>query len=124
MYEVFKSGTGRWSQVDGIKICGKTGTSENFVVLDGIKKQLEDHSILVAFAPKENPKIAMAVFVENGGYGSTYAAPITSLIIEKYINGKISNKNKLREKNMLTKSLEPIYSQRYEKPVDFETGTK
>ena len=78
MHEVFKSGTGKWSQVKDIEICGKTGTAENFAIIDGIKVQLPDHSILVAFAPKENPKIALAIFVENGGYGSTIAAPITS----------------------------------------------
>jgi len=110
MHEVFKTGTGRWSQVNGIEICGKTGTSENFVRINGYKQQLVDHSILVAFAPKENPKIALAVFVENGGYGSTIAAPITSLIIEKYLNGSISEENKQREKTILNMSLQDIYN--------------
>ncbi len=93
MYDVFKGGTGRFSQVEGIEICGKTGTSENYKRVDGKRIKLEDHSILIAFAPKENPKIALAVFVENGGFGSTIAAPITSLLIEKYINGKVLRKN-------------------------------
>ncbi len=115
MHEVFKSGTGKWSQVKGIEICGKTGTAENFIIIDGVKKQLDDHSILVAFAPKDNPKIALAVFVENGGYGSTIAAPITSLLVEKYINGKISKRNKYREKSMLNKSLQDIYDIQFKK---------
>ncbi|WP_439130319.1 penicillin-binding protein 2 [Polaribacter sp.] len=115
MHEVFKSGTGKWSQVKGIEICGKTGTAENFIIVDGVKKQLDDHSILVAFAPKDNPKIALAVFVENGGYGSTIAAPITSLLVEKYINGKISKRNKYRELNMLNKSLQDIYDIQFKK---------
>tara|TARA_R110002126_G_scaffold77796_3_gene193998 strand:+ start:65810 stop:67696 length:1887 start_codon:yes stop_codon:yes gene_type:complete len=124
MHEVFKTGTGRWSQVKGIQICGKTGTSENFIVIDGIKKQLDDHSILVAFAPKDNPKIALAVFVENGGYGSTIAAPITSLLVEQYINGKISPRNKYRELNMLNKSLQEIYDIQQVKPQEIASGTK
>ena len=121
MHEVFKSGTGKWSQIKGIEICGKTGTAENFTRVNGFKEQLDDHSILIAFAPKENPKIALAVFVENGGYGSTIAAPITSLIIEKYINGEISPANKYREQQMLNLSLEEVYKKAIPKPEDFET---
>ena len=111
MHEVFKTGTGKWSQVNGIEICGKTGTVENFANINGKKTQLKDHSILIAFAPKKNPKIALAIFVENGGYGSTIAAPISSLLIEKYINGSISKANKNREQRMLNLSLEKTYSQ-------------
>jgi penicillin-binding protein 2 len=111
MHEVFKTGTGKWSQVNGIEICGKTGTVENFANINGKKTQLKDHSILIAFAPKKNPKIALAIFVENGGYGSTIAAPISSLLIEKYISGSISKANKNREQRMLNLSLEKTYSQ-------------
>jgi len=111
MHEVFKTGTGKWSQVNGIEICGKTGTVENFANINGKKTQLKDHSILIAFAPKKNPKIALAIFVENGGYGSTIAAPISSLLIEKYISGGISKANKNREQRMLNLSLEKTYSQ-------------
>lgn len=121
MHEVFKTGTGKWSQIKGIEICGKTGTAENFTLVNGFKEQLEDHSILVAFAPKENPKIALAVFVENGGYGSTIAAPITSLIIEKYIKGEISHLHKYREQQMLSLSLEDVYKKAIPKPEDLET---
>ena len=109
MYEVFKTGTGKWSQVKGIEICGKTGTSENYTIVNGKRIKLEDHSILVAFAPKDNPKIAIAIFVENGGYGSTIAAPITSLMIEKYLNGTISEATKYRERNMLNITLQKEY---------------
>ena len=124
MHEVFKTGTGRWSQVKGIDICGKTGTAENFAKINGKKIQLPDHSILVAFAPKENPKIALAIFVENGGYGSTIAAPITSLLIEKYLNGEISEGNLYRENQMLALSLQDIYDKQLEKPEEFASGTK
>lgn len=124
MHEVFKTGTGRWSQVEGIDICGKTGTAENFAKIDEQKVQLPDHSILVAFAPKDNPRIALAIFVENGGYGSTIAAPITSLLIEKYLNGAISERNTYREKQMLALSLQDIYDKQLEKPEEFASGTK
>ena len=110
MYEVFKTGTGKWSQVKGIEICGKTGTSENYTVVSGKRIKLEDHSILVAFAPKDNPKIAIAIFVENGGYGSRIAAPITSLMIEKYLNGEISEATMHRETSMLNISLQEEYN--------------
>jgi len=124
MHEVFKTGTGKWSQVKGIPICGKTGTAENFIRKEGKVIQLQDHSILVAFAPKDNPKIALAVFVENGGYGSTIAAPITSLIVEKYINGFISKANKYREQNMLNLSLQNIYDLQLTNPEEFASRTK
>lgn len=124
MHEVFKTGTGKWSQVKGIEICGKTGTSENFAKIDGQKMQLPDHSILVAFAPKENPKIALAIFVENGGYGSTIAAPITSLLIEKYLKGTISKAYKYREQHILNLSLQDIYEKLHQKPEEIASGTK
>ncbi len=77
-------GTAYWSRIQGITVCGKTGTVQN--------PHGENHSVFFAFAPKENPVIAIAVYIENAGYGSVWAAPTANLIIEKYINGKISNK--------------------------------
>jgi len=79
---VVKSGTATRAYLHGTNICGKTGTAEN---PHGV-----DHSIFIAFAPKENPKIAISVYVENAGYGGTWAAPIASLMIEKYLNDSIS----------------------------------
>lgn len=117
MYEVFESGTSKWTKVEGVEIAGKTGTAENFTIINGVRKQLDDHSILIAFAPKENPKIAIAVFVENGGYGSTIAAPITSLLIEKYLKKKISKNRKWVEERMINLSLENIYNQKIIKPI-------
>ncbi|MFQ3296268.1 MAG: penicillin-binding protein 2 [Polaribacter sp.] len=124
MFEVFKTGTGRLNQVKGIEICGKTGTSENYTVVNGERIKLEDHSILVAFAPKDNPKIAIAIFVENGGYGSTIAAPITSLMIEKYLNGKISKATKYREDRMLNISLQTEYDKLIPKKEELAAGRK
>ena len=76
-------GTGQNAMISGIEICGKTGTAQN--------PHGEDHSIFIAFAPKTDPKIAIAVYVENGGWGATWAVPIGSLIIEKYLNNSITN---------------------------------
>lgn len=83
MEAVVKSGTGRMANLEhlGITVCGKTGTAEN---------RGEDHAVFVAFAPKENPKIAIAVYVENAGFGGSSAAPIARLMIEKYLTGTIS----------------------------------
>ncbi len=120
MREVFKSGTASWTNIKGIEIVGKTGTAENFMRKDRKRYQLPDHSILVAFAPKENPKIALAVFIENGGYGSTIAAPITSLMIEKYLTGKV--KRKWIQERMLETDLYPIYNLVHSNPEEVETG--
>lgn len=87
MFNVFEKGTAQGSRVRGLEICGKTGTAENFTSVNGEKVQFEDHSVFIAFAPKDNPKIAIAVFVENGYWGSRWAGPIATLMIEKYLNG-------------------------------------
>jgi len=91
----------------GIEICGKTGTAENFAKINGKRVKLQDHSIFVAFAPKDNPKIAIAVFVENGYWGARWAGPITTLMIEKYLNKKITRID--FEKRMLNGSLKAQY---------------
>ena len=110
MINVVEKGTATNSIIRNIKIAGKTGTAENFVKINGIKKQLTDHSIFIGFAPANDPKIAVCVFIENGYWGSRWAAPISSLIIEKYINGEI-------ERNWLEKYiLEGDLSAEYLKP--------
>ena len=70
MQKVVERGTARIARIKGIEVCGKTGTAENFTRIDGKRMQLTDHSIFVAFAPKENPQIALAVFIENGYWGA------------------------------------------------------
>lgn len=86
-------GTSRAAQLREIEVCGKTGTSEN--------PHGKDHSVFYAFAPRENPKIAIAVFIENGGWGATYAAPIASLIMERYLKGEIDPGRLWMEEKML-----------------------
>ena len=112
MLNVFEIGTARGSKISDIQICGKTGTAENFKRINGERIQFTDHSIFIAFAPKDNPKIAIAVFVENGYWGSRWAAPIASLMIEKYIKGDISRD--WIEKRMLEGSLEDEYNKQLE----------
>ncbi|WP_439881183.1 penicillin-binding protein 2 [Pontibacter sp. MBLB2868] len=87
MAQVVSSGTGRNASLEklGIAVCGKTGTAEN--------PQGKDHAVFVAFAPRENPKIAIAVYVENAGFGAQSAAPIAGLMIEKYLTDSVSRKS-------------------------------
>ena len=88
MQEVVESaeGTGIQAQVPGITVCGKTGT-----VQDGDR---ETHSVFMAFAPKDNPRIALSVYVENAGSGGDWAAPIASLMMEQFLNGSVTQKEK------------------------------
>lgn len=89
--------TGRIAAVEGLDICGKTGTAEN--------PHGDEHAVFVSFAPRENPKIAIAVYLENAGFGGTWAAPVASLMIEKYLNGEISPNRKYLEERMMNANL-------------------
>ncbi|MBD0832855.1 penicillin-binding protein 2 [Aestuariibaculum sediminum] len=111
MLQVYKQGTASALQVKDIEICGKTGTVENFIKIDSVRTQLTDHSIFVAFAPKDNPKIALAVFVENGYWGSRFAGRVASLLIEKHIKGTITRTD--LEDWLLKHTLEPEYAKPY-----------
>lgn len=90
-------GTASIAAVPGLEICGKTGTAQN--------PRGDDNSVFICFAPKDDPKIAVAAYVENGGFGATWAAPIASLLVEKYLNGEISEQRKALEKKMLESDL-------------------
>ncbi len=85
MYQVVEAGTAHYYKMDSIPICGKTGTAQN--------PHGKDHSIFIAFAPKDNPKIAISVIVENAGFGATWAAPVAFLMIEKYLMQEIKRKD-------------------------------
>ena len=97
MLDVFEAeyGTARWYKLDSIKQCGKTGTVQN--------PHGDDHSIFIAFPPMDNPQIAISVIVENSGFGSKWAAPIASLLIEKYLSGE--PQRKALEKRMMDGNL-------------------
>ncbi|HUR65165.1 MAG TPA: penicillin-binding transpeptidase domain-containing protein, partial [Chitinophagaceae bacterium] len=104
MQGVMESGTGRGSKVEGINICGKTGTVENYY--RGVKQP--NHSFFAAFAPREDPKIAIMCVVENSGrFGGTYAAPIATMMIEKYLHDTISTQHKARAEAISKTNLIP-----------------
>ena len=88
-------GTARLAHVDGLDICGKTGTAQN--------PHGKDNAVFICFAPKDNPRIAIAAYIENAGFGGSWAAPIASLMIEKYLTGEISRPD--LEKRMKETSL-------------------
>ena len=90
-------GTASIAAVPGLDICGKTGTAQN--------PRGADNSVFICFAPKENPKIAVAAYIENGGFGATWACPIASLLVEKYLNGTIDEKRKPLEQRDLDGNL-------------------
>lgn len=92
-YAVTK-GTCVGAEIPGLNVCGKTGTAEN---------RGDDHSVFLGFAPMKKPKIAISVYVENGGFGKDYAVPIGALMIEKYINGELSEESKEKAKAMSKK---------------------
>ena len=105
MQDVVESGTAIGAKIDGITICAKTGTAENKAVVNGEVIKMPNHSMFVAFAPRENPKIAIAVAVENSGFGATWAAPIASLLIEKYLKDSVTYKRKAVEDKMVNAHL-------------------
>lgn len=103
MRQVVTDGTARIAQYGEETVCGKTGTAQN--------PHGDDHSIFTGFAPLDNPGIAVVCIIENGGYGSRYAAPIASLAMEKYLTRTISEdrlrlEKKMRDANLIEKELE------------------
>ena len=96
MHRAVKKGTARFGQIPGIEFCGKTGTAQN--------PHGDDHSIFMGFAPKDDPQIAISVYVENSGFGATWAVPIASLMIEKYLHRSIDPSRLEIEKRMIEKS--------------------
>lgn len=98
VYHGKESGGVKWFKLDSVQLCGKTGTSQN--------PHGKAHSVFIAFAPKDNPKIAISVVVENSGFGATWAAPIASLMIEKYLKGEVKHiwmEDKLLNANLIAK---------------------
>lgn len=100
MEKVVESGTAFWSRIPNVVMCGKTGTVEN--------PHGKDHSVFVAFAPKDNPRIAIAVVVENAGFGASWAAPIASMMVEKYLLGKVSKPKYYQDRIMEANLINPV----------------
>jgi penicillin-binding protein 2 len=107
MQDVVERGTAVGARIPGINMCAKTGTAQNFRFIRGKKIELNENSMFVAFAPRENPKIAICVVVENAGFGSTAAGPIASLMIEKYLNDTLSTASVKKADDFSKKDLMP-----------------
>ncbi|MBI1343221.1 MAG: penicillin-binding protein 2 [Terrimonas sp.] len=119
MHDVTLVGTAaRLPKIPGIDICAKTGTAENKRVIDGRVVQLKDHSLFVCFAPKEDPKIAIGIIVENGGFGATWAGPMAYLMVEKYLTDSLRQDRKLEVERIAAANLMPSYLPRLQYKTD------
>jgi penicillin-binding protein 2 len=109
MQDVVEIGTARVAQLPGIEVCAKTGTAENYRIIDGKRTQLEDNSVFVCFAPRVNPKIAIAVVVENASFGAKWAGPIAALMMEKYLNDTLRPERIKEVERIAAANLMPAY---------------
>jgi penicillin-binding protein 2 len=107
--QVVESGTAIESKIEGISLCGKTGTVQN--------SHGDHHSVFAGFAPKDHPRIAIAVVVENAGFGATYGCPIASLMVEKYLNDTIADNRLAKQKKMMETNLIAKYQQGKNMPI-------
>lgn len=110
MMAVVDQGTGKVARIPGIEVCAKTGTAQNERIIAGKRVKLQNHSIFVAYAPRVNPKIAVAVCIENAGYGATWAGPIASLLIEQYLTDTISKSRMALKTKMDNAKIIPNYT--------------
>ena len=118
MNDVVKFGTARVAQIPGVDVCAKTGTAENYTILDGRRIKLPNNSMFVCFAPKENPKIAIAVCVQNAGFGATWGGPIARILIEKYLNDTIQKKSEADVERISKANLIPAHYKRLQYKAD------
>ena len=109
MQDVTEVGTARIARINGIDMCAKTGTAENYLSLEGRRTKLNNNSMFVCFAPRENPQIAVAVVIQNAGYGSKWAAPIGSLIVEKYLRDTLTEERVKQATMIANTNLLPGY---------------
>lgn len=109
MQDVVEHGTARAAMIPGVNICAKTGTAEKYRMIDKKRVKLKDNSMFVCFAPRENPTIAVAVVVENAGFGATWAAPIASLIMEKFLNDTLRTERLKEVERIAAANLIPTY---------------
>jgi penicillin-binding protein 2 len=118
MQDVVEVGTAKRARIPGINLCAKTGTAQNKIVLDGRTYELNNNSTFVCFAPREDPKIAIAVVVENAGSGDSWAGPIASLLVEKYLRDTLSQERLLKVKEIAAANLIPAYFERVQYKAD------
>lgn len=118
MQDVVEMGTAKAARIPGINMCAKTGTAQNKIVLDGRVHELENNSTFVCFAPREDPKIAIAVVVENAGSGIRAAGPIASLLVEKYLRDTLSQERLRKVEEIANTNLMPDYFERLQYKAD------
>jgi penicillin-binding protein 2 len=106
------------TKIPGINICAKTGTAQNKRVLDKKVVELKDHSLFVCFAPREDPKIAISVIIENGGFGSTWAGPMAYLLVEKYLTDSLREDRRKEVDRIAAANLMPSYLTREQYKAD------
>ncbi len=109
MQDVTEIGTAKAVRIPGINMCAKTGTAENYLVIEHRRTKLKNNAMFVCFAPRENPKVCIAVVVQNAGYGAAWAAPIGSLLIEKYLNDTLSATSAKKMEQISNTNLLPKY---------------
>ncbi len=109
MQDVSEIGTAKAVRIPGINMCAKTGTAENYLSIEHKRTKLKNNAIFVCFAPRENPKIAIAVVVQNAGYGAAWAAPIGSLLVEKYLNDSLRAESVKKAEEIAATDLLPKY---------------
>jgi penicillin-binding protein 2 len=123
MEDVTLVGTARYiPKIPGVNICAKTGTAQNKIVLDGRAIELKDHSLFACFAPREDPKIAIGIIVENGGFGSTWAGPMAYLLIEKYLTDSLRADRLAEVDRIANENLMPSYLPRLQYKEDSVRG--
>ncbi len=124
MQDVTEIGTARAVRIPGINMCAKTGTAENYLVVEHRRTKLKNNAMFVCFAPRENPKIAIAVVVQNAGYGAAWAAPIGSLIAEKYLNDTLRPESVKKAELIAGTDLMPKYFVRLQFLQDSTNASK
>ncbi len=112
MEAVVTNGTARNARIAGISVCAKTGTAEKYAIVDGQRIKLENNAMFVAFAPKEDPKIAIAVVVENAGFGGTWGGPIARILMEKYFNDTLTKESQADYERVSTTDKMPKHLER------------
>ncbi|AEW00301.1 penicillin-binding protein 2 [Niastella koreensis] len=122
MQDVVEHGTAKNARIAGINMCAKTGTAQNKIMLDGNSFELYNHSTFVCFAPREDPRIAIAVVVENAGSGASFAAPIASLLVEKYLRDSLSTERLKKVEEIAATNKMPDYLGRVQYKADSTRG--
>lgn len=112
MQDVVDFGTARIAHINGINVCAKTGTAENYTILDRRRIKLPNNSMFVCFAPRENPRIAIAVTVENAGFGATWAGPMARILMEKFLNDTLTTASVADVERISNTNLIPSYYKR------------